>query len=100
EPEDSNVRHTGLSAQDTADRLLGIFPSLLLYWFHFHNNAKCIDTVTPTDSVAGHFLYLLTGKQPDELRRRAIDVSLILYAEHEFNASTFAARVTAATGSD
>lgn len=97
EPEGASA---GLSAQHIADRLLGVFPSILLYWFHFHNNAKRIDTVTPTDSIAGHFLYLLTGKQPDELQQKAIDVSLILYAEHEFNASTFAARVTTATGSD
>lgn len=92
------------SAQHNAtaitDRLLAAFPSMLAYWYQFHKNNKRIETATDDDSIAGHFLHLLHGKKPDELHRRAVDVSLILYAEHEFNASTFAARVTAATLSD
>lgn len=83
-----------------ADRLLGIFPSILMYWYQFHATGKRISTETPTNSIAEYFLYLLQGEQPDALRSRVLDVSLILYAEHEFNASTFAARVTTATGSD
>lgn len=83
-----------------ADRLLGIFPSVLLYWYLFHNKKKRISTKSPEKTIAGYFLYLLHGKKPTDLQRRVLDVSLILYAEHEFNASTFAARVTASTGSD
>jgi 2-methylcitrate synthase len=86
--------------QGIADRLLATFPGMLLYWYHFHRNGKKISTITKEESTAGHFLTLLHGKSPDELPRRAMDVSLILYAEHEFNASTFSARVTAATLSD
>lgn len=83
-----------------ADRLLACFPGMLTYWYHYHKDNKKIDTVTDDPSLAGYFLHLLHGKKPDELIRRAVDVSLILYAEHEYNASTFAARVTAATLSD
>lgn len=83
-----------------ADRLLASFPAMLMYWYHFHQSGKRIDTEVSDSSLAGYFLHLLHGKEPDELIRRAVDVSLILYAEHEFNASTFAARVTAATLSD
>jgi 2-methylcitrate synthase len=83
-----------------ADRLLAAFPAMLMYWYHFHQSGKRIDTEVNDSSLAGYLLHLLHGKQPDELIRRAVDVSLILYAEHEFNASTFAARVTAATLSD
>ncbi len=83
-----------------ADRLLACFPGMLTYWYHYHKDKKKIDTVTDDSSLAGYFLHLLHGKKPDELVRRAVDVSLILYAEHEYNASTFAARVTAATLSD
>lgn len=82
-----------------ADRLLACFPSMLTYWYHFHQG-KRIDTETDEDSIAGHFLRCLHGTEPDPLIKRAIDVSLILYAEHEFNASTFASRVTVATRSD
>lgn len=90
----------GQDAKEIADRLIACFPSMLLYWYQFHRTGKRIDTETAADSVAEHFLTLLHGQKPDELHRRAVDVSLILYAEHEFNASTFAARVTTATGSD
>lgn len=83
-----------------ANRLLACFPSMLLYWYHYHLSGKKIELQTNDDSIAAYFLHLLHGKKPDELHRRALDVSLILYAEHEFNASTFAARVTAATLSD
>ena len=85
---------------DVADRLLAAFPSILLYWWRFHQDGKRIDTVTDDDSIAGHFLHLLHGEAPSEFHRRVLDVSLILYAEHEFNASTFTARVIAATLSD
>jgi 2-methylcitrate synthase len=83
-----------------ADRLLAAFPAMLMYWYHFHKTGKRIDTEVNDSSLAGYFLHLLHGKSPEELTRRAVDASLILYAEHEFNASTFAARVTAATLSD
>ena len=83
-----------------ADRLTACFGSMLLYWHHFHTNGKRIDVETDDEATAGHFLHLLHGKPPDELKRRAVDVSLILYAEHEFNASTFAARVATSTLSD
>ena len=83
-----------------ADRLTACFGSMLLYWHHFHTNDRQIEVETDDETTAGHFLHLLHGKQPDELQRRAVDVSLILYAEHEFNASTFAARVATSTLSD
>ena len=86
--------------RDAADRLLAAFPSMLLYWHRFHADGIRIETSTGDDSVAGHFLHLLHGAPPSELRRRTLDTSLILYAEHEFNASTFTARVIAATLSD
>ncbi len=91
---------TDFSQQDAiAVRLLAAFPGMLLYWYRFHQEGTRIDT-TGDDSIAAHFLRLLHGKPADEISVRAMDVSLILYAEHEFNASTFAARVTAATLSD
>ena len=80
-----------------ANRLTGCFSSILLYWHHFTTNGKRIETETDDDSSAGHFFHLLHGKKPDDLHRRAIDVSLILYAEHEFNASTFTARTITST---
>jgi 2-methylcitrate synthase len=83
-----------------ANRLTACFSAILLYWQHFVTDGIRIDTESDDDSTAGHFLHLLHGKKPDELHRRAIDVSLILYAEHEFNASTFTARVITSTGSD
>ncbi len=83
-----------------ANRLLAAFPAIMTYWYRFtHDNVE-IDCVTDEDSIGGHFLKLLTGKTPSELHRKVIDVSLILYAEHEFNASTFTARVCASTLSD
>lgn len=83
-----------------ANRLLAIFPSMLLYWFHFANSGKRIETQTSDPNIASHFLHLLHGTPPSELHVRAMDSSLILYAEHEFNASTFAARITASTLAD
>ena len=74
--------------------------SMLLYWFHFSNNGRRIDVETDDDSIGGHFLHLLHGTEPSDAWVRAMHTSLILYAEHEFNASTFAARVVAGTGSD
>ncbi|MGH8504112.1 MAG: bifunctional 2-methylcitrate synthase/citrate synthase [Gammaproteobacteria bacterium] len=92
---------TGFDRQrDVADRLLAAFPSMLLYWHHFAQDARRIDTEAQDDTVGGHFLRLLHGKTPGDLHLRAMNVSLILYAEHEFNASTFNARVCAATLSD
>ena len=83
-----------------ADRLLAAFPSMLLYWHQFHQHGKRIETQTDDPTMAAHFLHLLLGKPADELRTRAMDASLVLYAEHEFNASTFAARITASTLAD
>lgn len=83
-----------------ADRLLACLPSMLLYWHRFHTDGKRIDVETGDDSVAGHFLHLLHDKKPSELHRKSLDTTLILYAEHEFNASTFAARVITGTLSD
>ena len=83
-----------------AERLLAASPSMLVYWHRFHRDSQRIETQTDDPSVAGHFLHLLHGRAPSESHRRAMDVSLILYAEHEFNASTFTARVAASTLSD
>ncbi|HEY7745358.1 MAG TPA: citrate/2-methylcitrate synthase, partial [Desulfuromonadales bacterium] len=90
----------GLGARDVADRLLAAFPGMLCYWHHFHHSGKQIDTGTEEASHAGHFLRLLHGRAPEELHRQMLNASLVLYAEHEFNASTFSARVTASTLSD
>ena len=86
--------------REILDRLLASFGSMLLYWFHFANNGKRIDVETDDESIGGHFLHLLHGKAPKESWVDAMHTSLILYAEHEFNASTFAGRVIAGTGSD
>ncbi len=83
-----------------ADRLLACLPSMLLYWHRFHADGKRIDVATDNDSVAGHFLNMLHDKAPSELHRKSLDTTLILYAEHEFNASTFAARVITGTLTD
>lgn len=85
---------------DTAERLLAFFPSALGYWYRFSHHGERVETGTDDKTIAGHLLHLLTGRAPDEAHRRAMDVSLILYAEHEFNASTFTARVITATLSD
>ena len=83
-----------------AERLLGIFPSMALYWHQFHRTSKRIETQSDEPTIAGHFLHLLYGKPPSELQRKALDTSFTLYAEHEFNASTFTAREIASTASD
>ncbi len=92
--------HPAPEARDIADRLMASFGSMLLYWWHFTRNGRRIDVETDDDSIAAHFLHLLHGEPPSALHADAMDKSLVLYAEHEFNASTFAARVIAGTGSD
>lgn len=92
--------HSTAGARNIADRLMASFGSMLLYWYHFAVNGKRIDVETDDDSIGGHFLTLLHGETPKDSWVRAMHTSLILYAEHEFNASTFTARVIAGTGSD
>jgi 2-methylcitrate synthase len=92
--------HNMPGARDIADRLMASFGSMLLYWYHFSHNGKRIEVQTDDDSIGGHFLHLLHGFKPSDSWVQAMHTSLILYAEHEFNASTFAARVIAGTGSD
>ena len=96
EKDDHNIP----GAKDIADRLMACFGSMLLYWYHFAFNGRRIEVETDDDSIGGHFLHLLHGKTPSASWVRAMHTSLILYAEHEFNASTFACRVIAGTGSD
>ena len=92
--------HSSAGARDIADRLMASLGSMLLYWHHFSRHGKRIETETEDDSIGGHFLHLLHGKKPGAEWVRAMHTSLILYAEHEFNASTFTCRVIAGTGSD
>jgi 2-methylcitrate synthase len=92
--------HNAVGARDVADRLMACFGSMLLYWYHWSHNGRRIETETDDDSIGAHFLHLLRGKEPPPGWERAMHTSLILYAEHEFNASTFAARVIAGTLSD
>ena len=92
--------HKLTEARDIADRMMASFGSMLLYWHHFSHSGRRIEVETDDDSIGGHFLHLLHGKKPSALWERAMHTSLILYAEHEFNASTFTARVIAGTGSD
>ena len=97
-PEKGDHNHPG--ARDIADRLMASLGSMLLYWYHYAANGRVIDVETDDDSIGGHFLHLLHGEEPPESWVRAMHTSLNLYAEHEFNASTFACRVVAGTGSD
>ncbi|CAN5217267.1 2-methylcitrate synthase [soil metagenome] len=97
-PEKDDHNHPG--ARDIADKLMASLGSMLLYWYHYSNNGKRIDVETDDDSIGGHFLHLLHGKKPNDLWVDAMHTSLVLYAEHEFNASTFTCRVIAGTGSD
>ncbi|KDE38628.1 2-methylcitrate synthase [Nitrincola lacisaponensis] len=97
-PEKDDHNHPG--ARDIADKLMACQGSMLLYWYHYAYNGKRIDLETDDDSIGGHFLHLLHGEKPRESWVRAMHTSLILYAEHEFNASTFTSRVIAGTGSD
>jgi len=92
--------HKLAPSRDIADRLMASFGSMLLYWYHFSHSGKRIDVETDDDSIGGHFLHLLHGREPSKLWVRSMHTSLNLYAEHEFNASTFTARVIAGTGSD
>src|SRR3954452_1121359 len=92
--------HTAAGARDIADQLIASFGSMLCYWYHYSHNGQRIHVETEDDSVGGHFLHLLHRRAPSGSWVRAMHTSLILYAEHEFNASTFAARVIAGTGSD
>ena len=96
EKDDHNIP----DARDIADRLMANLGSDLLYWYHYSHNGRVIDVQTDDDSIGAHFLHLLHGKKPNEDWVRAMHTSLILYAEHEFNASTFTCRVIAGTGSD
>jgi len=97
-PESSE--HSDHQAKEIADQLLACLPSILLYWYHFTHSGKRIEVESDEDSIGGHFLYLLHGEKPSAQWIKAMHSSLILYAEHEFNASTFTARVIAGTGSD
>jgi 2-methylcitrate synthase len=92
--------HAEAGARDIADQLVASFGSMLCYWYHFSHNGRRIEVETDDDSVGGHFLRMLHGVEPKDAWVRAMHTSLILYAEHEFNASTFTARVIAGTGSD
>ena len=92
----NNAEHT----RELADQLMAQLPSMLLYWYHFSHSGKRIELSTDDTSIASHFLHVLHGKKPSALWEKAMQVSLILYAEHEFNASTFTSRVIAGTGSD
>ena len=96
EAEDRNIEQT----RNIADRLISCFGSMLIYWYHFSHNHKKIECTSNMGSIAGHFLYLLHGKPPSELHEKAMNTSLVLYAEHEFNASTFTSRVISGTLSD
>uniref|UniRef100_UPI00158E8992 citrate/2-methylcitrate synthase n=1 Tax=Caballeronia sp. BCC1704 TaxID=2676300 RepID=UPI00158E8992 len=96
EKEDHNIA----GARDIADKLMASLGSMLLYWYHYSHNGKRIEVETDDDSIGGHFLHLLHGVEPSQSWVQAMHVSLNLYAEHEFNASTFTGRVIAGTGSD
>jgi 2-methylcitrate synthase len=96
EKDDHNVP----GARDIADRLMASFGSMLMYWYHYSHSGKRIEVETDDDSIGGHILHLLHGEKPPASWVKAMHVSLILYAEHEFNASTFTGRVIAGTGSD
>ncbi len=98
EPE--SAEHAPGAARDAADRLLAALPSMLCYWYHYSRDGRRIETQTDDPSIAAHFLHLLHGRRASAQWVEAMQVSLILYAEHEFNASTFTARVIAGTGSD
>jgi 2-methylcitrate synthase len=92
--------HSVQGARAIADRLMACFGSMLLYWHHYAHGGKRIDTETDDDSIGAHYLHLLHGKPPSAAHVRAMHTSLVLYAEHEFNASTFTCRVITGTGSD
>jgi 2-methylcitrate synthase len=95
-----STKHTESEARDIADSMLAKTGSILGYWHHFSNNGKKIEVETDDDSIGAHFLHLLHGEKPSALWEKAMHISLVLYAEHEFNASTFTSRVIAGTGAD
>jgi 2-methylcitrate synthase len=97
-PEKDDHNHPG--AREIVDRLMASFGSMLLYWYHYAHNGRVVDVETEDDTIGGHFLHVLHGKPPTEMAVRAMHTSLNLYAEHEYNASTFTARVVAGTGAD
>jgi 2-methylcitrate synthase len=97
-PEKDDHNHPG--AREIVDRLMASFGSMLLYWYHYAHNGRVVDVETDDDTIGGHFLHVLHGKPPSDLAVRAMHTSLNLYAEHEYNASTFTARVVAGTGAD
>jgi 2-methylcitrate synthase len=92
--------HNEIAAKEIADKLIACLGSMLVYWYHFANSGKRIEIETNDESIGGHFLHMLHGQEPSKLWEDSMHASLILYAEHEFNASTFAGRVIAGTGSD
>ncbi|TBU96260.1 bifunctional 2-methylcitrate synthase/citrate synthase [Stutzerimonas kirkiae] len=92
--------HSFEQQREVAERLLAVFPAILCYWYRFTHDGVRIECTSDEDTIGGHFLHLLHGKAPSELHRKVMNVSLILYAEHEFNASTFTGRVCASTLSD
>jgi 2-methylcitrate synthase len=92
--------HNAAGARDIIDKLLACLPSALMYWYHFSHNARAIEVETDDESIGAHFLHLLHGRKPSASWQTAMQISLNLYAEHEFNASTFTSRVIAGTGSD
>lgn len=92
--------HDFSQQQEVTDRMLALFPSIICYWYRFSHDGVKIETATDDDSIGGHFLHMLRGEKPNALHEKVMHVSLILYAEHEFNASTFTARVCASTLSD
>ena len=98
EPEKEDHNHAG--ARAIADRLMASLGSMLLYWYHFSRHGKRVEVETDDDSIGGHFLHVLHGTRPSDQWVRSMHTSLVLYAEHEFNASTFTSRVIAGTGSD
>jgi 2-methylcitrate synthase len=100
EQEDTSTMGEFPQQSEVTDRMLACFPSIICYWYRFSHDAVKIETETDDDSIGAHFLHMLRGKKPNELHERVMNVSLILYAEHEFNASTFTARVCASTLSD
>lgn len=100
EQEDTSIVGSFPQQQECTDRMLAVFPSIICYWYRFSHDGVRIDVETDDDSIGAHFLHMLRGEKPNELHERVMNVSLILYAEHEFNASTFTARVCASTLSD
>ncbi|MZR61840.1 2-methylcitrate synthase [Alcanivorax sp. DP30] len=100
EQEDTTVMGEFPTQEACIDRMLACFPSIICYWYRFSHDGVRVDENTDDDSIGAHFLHMLRGEKPNELHERVMNVSLILYAEHEFNASTFTARVCASTLSD